>query len=339
MATLQTLAAELTGVLPGLSPILAESYISRAFQDICNARNWAWLDYDAAIVCPQAITAGLISITQFSNQVTASATASAALAIQDASTPSLTSMAIRFSAPNNSSQIYQIIAVDATAPAAIVLTLNRIVVEATNATASYQCYRPYITPTDNDFLKWSAVDDMVNGINVGLNYSSEYFNGRDPQRQAFGLAYYLGRYRGNDASSPAGGPMWEFWPGPTNGQVFYAQYQRRGTSTQWTDVAGELPVQISDQLILQRALTWYAYPFAKANIGHFPAMKSVDWNGLIVTGKQNYQTLLLDAKTQDDETSLKTVYNRGYTGLRRNRFGGFSGPIDARFMQSHAITW
>ena len=82
------LVSELTGTVPGLSPILAEKYCQRAWQHIRNKRLWAFLSIDGAIVCPAVVSTGTVSITQFSATVALDATASAALLAQ--STPGAT---------------------------------------------------------------------------------------------------------------------------------------------------------------------------------------------------------------------------------------------------------
>ena len=75
----QSMAAELTGVIPGLSPFLADSFILRAWRDIRDKRLWSWLQTEAGIFCPTQVTTGTVAVTQFSDTVTCDADASAAL--------------------------------------------------------------------------------------------------------------------------------------------------------------------------------------------------------------------------------------------------------------------
>lgn len=335
----QSMSAELTGLLPGLSPFLADTYINRAWRDVRDARLWAFLQEDAGIFCPVQVTSGTVSITQFSATVVCDATASAALlAISLPSPLDLTALQIRFGGSSGSAQVgpvYSITAVDETDPTAVELTLDRVVQQATDADAGYQCYRCYITPTTDDFLAWQSVVDMTNGWYLRLNYTSSEFDRRDPQRQAQGLAYYLGAFKGNPEDEPK--PRYELWPHPTSGESFYARYRRQGEDfSSPTDVP---PVIIPESLIVQRTLAFYAYPWANINQQRFDGLKGVNWITQILEAKKQYQMQLLDAKRQDDNQELSTVFARGHGLVTGSR--GFKGmtnfPIDSNFMQSHLV--
>jgi hypothetical protein len=350
------LVSRLCGELPGLSPLLAQSYINDALGQIYNERLWSFNVLDGAINCPAAVIAGSVAITQYSDQVTLDATASAAVLPQTlvGATPGILNTQIRFapSTAATASQIYNIVAFDDTNPAALVLTLNRVVQEATNAAAAYQFYRCYVIQPMTDFLKWESFNDFANAIALldpRMTYTSAYFDARDPQRQSQGIAYYLGHYAGGFQELPpsgdvrplntisAGQNVWELWPHPTQGQNFYVRFRRSGalfnlpTDTQ--------PAALSDVLILARAKADYVYPFAAANVGSFPTFKGVNWTLLIATAQKQYTDNLVDAKRIDDEQALQTVWARGH-GLRQPR-GGFkdSGqfPIDSNYLQSHLV--
>lgn len=329
------LSSELTGNLPGLSPFLADTYINRAWEKIRRARLWSFLIADDTIVCPAQITSGSFAITQYSDQVTADATASAAISALNSVILPPEFLQLRFQAPSQTSQIYRILEVDDSVPTALVYTLDRVVVEATDAASDYICYRPYVQAPSEDFLTWISIDDMTNGIAIqgpGTTLSSGQFDRRDPQRQAFGQALYCGFFQNNSANIP----LFEFWPGPTMGQNFHVTYRRRGTA--FSVATDAQPANIPDSLIIQCALAFYAYPFAAANVGHFPSFRPANWAYLIADSKRIYQQELIDAKRNDDEVALQTVYNRGH-GLT-NR-GGVSQPgvADAKFWQSHPVTW
>lgn len=348
------LTAELTGVLPGLSPPLAEKYINRAWSEIRSARLWSFLVADGVVVCPVQVTTGAAAITQYSRTITLNAAASAALLSQSllGAVPGLTNLQMRFNPVNvspASSQVYSIVAVDTTVLTALVLTMDRIVVESTDPASGYQCYRAYVTPPVPDFLAWQSVVDMTNGWKLRVDFTSSGFDARDPQRQAQGQAYCLGSYVGNRILDPvtgtvvpnpnvdAGTPVYELWPHPTSGQTFYTRFRRKGED--FVNPTDTQPAAISDALIIQRALGWHAYQFAMANVAHYPTFKGVNWVQLINAARSYYKDELLDAKRNDDETALQTVWNRGH-GLRSGR-GGFKGmtdyPIDANFIQSHLV--
>jgi len=341
--TFDDLAAELSGRLPSLSPFLAQTFISRAWSSIRDERLWNFLIYDGAVVCPTLVSAGTFAITQYTQTVTANAAASAALAAITG--VGVTSLQIRFMGLGKTSQIYNITGYNVTVPTAAVLTLDRIVQEPTNAASQYMVYRAYIVPPMTDFLRWESLVDMVNGFNIGgakLTYTSAYFDARDPQRQAFGLAYFCGFYRAAnsvDVVAADSAPIYELWPGSTQGQNFYVRFRRRGVDPAPGDV---LPPQIPTSLVMAHALAESGYPHVAANVGLFPQFKGSNFALLINQARTEYSNRLKLAKKQDDEQGLSSssVWNRGH-GLRQGRFGGvgFPYPIDSNFFQSHPIFW
>lgn len=311
--------------------------------DICGERRWSFLKTDGFIACPVMITTGACAITQFAATVTLNAAASAAFP-SDAATPLPTQLQIRFggSATLTAGQVYRIMAVDRSVANALTLTLDRDVVETTNATSTYQLYRCYITPLA-DFKGWSAFVDMTYGFDLlkrGI-YTASQFDAVDPQRTSQGDAYYVGFFRAagpyGDNSTPdpnveAGSPLYELWPHPTSGRNFYVRIDSKGqpfvlpTDTQ--------PSVIEDGLILSKALYKYSYPFAQANVGNFPTFKGANWLSLIQTARQDYKDDLREAKKNDDAQGAQSVWNRGH-GLRGS--GNVPFPVDAQFIQSHLL--
>ncbi len=315
------LTSELTGTMPGLSPLLALKHIQRAWVDIQRERRWAFNVVDGIVVCPIMITSGTFNIVQFTPTVTADATASAALTPYIAGVPLLTQLQIRFQPPSTLSapQIYRIMAVDATTPTALILTLDRMVVEPTNATANFQCYRCYITPPQDNFLAWKSIVDMTSAWPLGLNFTSSYFDAMDPQRMQLGVAQLCGLFRtagpyGNsntpDPNVEQGSPIYELWPAPTSGRTYYVRFDQRGWDL--SQPTSAQPSAIDDQLILARAYGWYAYQFAQANAQNFPTFKGINWQTLIMTARAEYKELLIAAKRNDDAQGLQTVWNRGH---------------------------
>jgi hypothetical protein len=312
------LVAELSGVLPGLSPLLAETYINRAWRDVRDSSLWSFLVADTAFIAPAAVTAGTFSITQFTATVTANGTASTAL-LALGSTPGLTNLQIRFgqTAPATG-QIYNILSVDSTNPAAIILTLDRPVQEPTDGASTYRVYRCYITPPADDFLSWLAMTDLVQGWKLFSNLTSAQLDLRDPRRSLTGPAMYYVSYRGNtildpvtgtvtpNAGADAGTQLYELWPHPTAGQRLYARYRRAGNNfAQPTDTQ---PVLIPDQLIVTRAVYKYGYPYAQSNEGNFPTFKGANWAQLISDAKGEYDQLLSVARSRDSDQALQAPY-------------------------------
>lgn len=350
------LSAELVGAVPGLSPQLADKHVNRALDSIYSAWRWSFLVTDGYLVCPAVLTDGSASITQYSASVTLNAAASAAVApfIAGTSLPTLTNLQIRFGSSPAVGQIYNILAYDNSVPTAVVLTLDRIVLDATDASAAYQIYRCYVPPPVTDFLAWLSLTDYDNAIRIErgrLSLTSTDLDLRDPQRQSQGLAYFLASYLANQEVSAGSGtytpnpnqgravPLYELWPHPTNGQAFYARFRRRGRL--FTLQSDTQPAVISDALIIHKALGWYTYPWAQANQAHIPQLRGVNWAQLIQAERASYAEELRDAKRNDGETQEQNVWNRGH-GLR-TRLGNFKnvGPLipDADYLQSHLVVF
>jgi hypothetical protein len=332
MTSFLDLAAELAGTLPGLSPILSETYVARAWEDVCAARLWSFLSRDAAIPLPTQVIGGTFTATQFGTTLTADATATAALTPLLTATPPLVGRQIRL-------QGRSLYTITIAAGSPLVLTLDRVYQEASGAGQAYQVYQAYIPVPAPDFLRWTTLDDYQNGYAITgdrLMRSRTEFDRRDPQRQSQGLTYFLGQFK-----STAGlVPKWEFWPHPTSGQIFIAAYQSKGTTPDYTDETSALPETLPSGLVMIRALGWHAYPWVQANRGGFPRYAKTDFLSLITDAKAQYHRLLVDAKRVDDEQALQTVYNRGVQGRGRRGFtSDVGGPADAAWWQRHGVFW
>lgn len=323
------LSTELAGVLPGLSPLLAATYIRRAWREIRDERNWSFKTAQASLVCPPLIQAGTVARIQGSTSVTFDATASTALAPYITGTPLITQMQVRFTG----GPLYRILAVTQIFPTTV--TLDRAVSEATNAAATYQVYRAYVSPPVTDFTRWDSLEDFANGITIAgdrLTRTSVYFDQLDPQRTSVGFAQYLGSV----VADTLGLPIYELWPAPTGGQTFLVTFRRTGV--EFTNPDDLQPAVIPDSLIISRALGWHAGIWAKANQGRFAPLLKVDVTGLITTSRQQYALDLNTIKLQDDDLALESVYNRGHWGGRAGRTG--TAPLgDAKYWQSHPISW
>lgn len=317
----QTLVSELTGSLPGLPFPLAGIHINRAWDDIRRERIWSFLIGETAYTFPVQITTGTVTVVQFATAVTLDAAATVALT--GLTNPALASRQFRV----NGGQLYNIVNLVGST-----LTLDRAVQESSGAGQPYQVYQCYIQPPSTDFLRWDSFDDFQNGYTITkgrLSVTRADFDLRDPQRQSQGLAYFVGQYK----SDAAGGPIYEMWPHPVQGQSFNVTYRRQGVA--FTTPASAQPLVISDTLLVLRALVFHAYPWAEANKGNFPALARTNFLALIRDRRAEYITELGKIKRQDDEILLQRVYNRG----RRMRANELPGPADAKYWQSHPIVW
>lgn len=335
------LCSELSGNLPGLSGFLAENWIQRAYRKIRDARLWSFLISDGSIDCPPAVTTGTFAITENSPTVVADPLAAAALLGLTVS--DLRSLQIRFTGAGSTNQIYRIVhVVSVPSPPALTLTLDRPVEEVTSAVSPYMAYRCYVYPfvLAPDFLRWLSVVDMRQGRTLHLDDTAWGLDAIDPERQSFGdpttIASYQHQQLNPEDPNFATRPVYELWPHPTGGTFLYARYRRRGLDlTNPDDVPNQM---IPDDLILQAALGFYAYPWCMSNPGHFPALLRVNWAQLIVDAKREYFRMLIDAKRQDDNQMMQSVWNRGH-GLRDSGHDGAAPayPIDADFIQHHLV--
>lgn len=327
------LSAELTGILPGLSGLLADNFVQRALRGIYTERKWSFQMAEAGVYCPVQVTTGAAAYTQFTNTVTMSTAATTAL-LALVTNPGYANLQIRFGAAGNaavSGQVYNILSGTGSP---LVFTLDRVIMEATSVAAGYQVYRSIVVAPVADFIRWDAFIDMANAIDVNRDFTSAYFDARDPQRTAQGQAYFIGHYEPAPPVSPAlaGIPRYELWPVPVQGQTFYARYKRRGPG--FSGPTDTQPDVIPDSLITARALYREAYPWAMANQGNFPTMKNVNWLSLITTAQKNYRETLTNVARTDDDIRCQSIISRGHT-LRRAVDPGF--PIDANFIQSHLV--
>src|SRR5204863_5590036 len=117
-------AGEIAGTVPKLSPFLARKLVARAWRDIRDTRTWSFLVADAALVAPNAVSAGTVAVVQGSATVQADATAQAALVVlATAANPPVELCQFRV----NQGPIYNITAFDSGTG---VITLDRIYLEA-----------------------------------------------------------------------------------------------------------------------------------------------------------------------------------------------------------------
>lgn len=362
------LVGELTGSLPGLSPILAQTYINRALKSVYDERLWSFLTTDGILICPGEIITGTVAQVQYQNTVTFDAAASAALQdqITGATEPGMLNLQFRpqgaalspsAGGSTAASQLYGIVSVDNSVPTAVVLTLDRILVEETNATNTYSIYRALFVPPVQDFKMWEAFVDPANAITLTRNRmsaTSSDFDRMDPQRTATGLSYWVGAWGGirdigagvlapiNFPGTTVGQPVYELWPVPTTGQTWYVRIRRKGLTL--TDPSDEQSPGIPDNLIMQRVLYEHGYPFAASNVANFPSFRGAAWTLLITNARASYRKELLDTKRNDMEVQLQStdLWSRGH-GLRTpvpfGRFDTPGYPIDSAFLQSHLIRW
>ena len=321
MASFLELTRELSGSIPKLSDLLAANLINQSYAELRDSRRWSWLMAESAFVVPPLLSGGTVTVTAFSNQVQADATAMAVLNAAVFGPPPLVGRQFRIS-----TTVYNIVAYDATAG---VLTLDRPYLETSGTVPNWSVYQCYYPAPSADFLKFVSILNPVSGYSISeerCGWTKEQIDRRDPQRGATGDAYYAAFYR-TDPSS--GLPVYELWPCPVNAVGMPYLYQRRGEDLVNDDDA--LPLTINTYSFMQLA-HYHGCMWADKNAGRFPELARINWLAL-ATGHLNvYQKWLQKAKIADDE-----IFLQSYTVPWGAHWDGL-GPLDAAYAQAHDMS-
>ncbi len=317
--------SELVGTIPNLPYPLAQTLVNRAWKDIRDLR----LVDSADILLPAAITAGTVTATHGSVTVTCDAIASAALLPAIFGDPPLASTAlgqgrqIRMGVSGAVGLIYNIVAVDATDPNALILLIDRKYGEQT-ITGPYQVYHCYIAPPDDDFLQYFVVTHKRAGYSIRakkLFYTQYRLNSIDPQRGANGDAYVIAAYK----SDRDGRPVHEWYPHPTNAGVYSALYRKRGKDL---SLSIDVPVTFPNSVLMARAFQ-HAADWAVANVGRYPQLTQTNWAMFRESKGTLLKEELVQAIKQDDEISpLLPILQGAYSDF----------PLGGEFMQGHDVS-
>lgn len=312
--------SELMGAIPRMDALNAQNIVNRAWKSILDERTWSFLVGEGVFLAPQIITAGSVTVTQFSNSVTLNATATTALTGLG---PPLITLR-QFRAGLGGGSVYNI-----TNLAGSTLTLDRPYLEASASGTPYQVYRCYYQPTDmsgnfvTDFAHFIVILDPNDGYAItgeNLLLTRQEIDARDPTRGAQDLPYTVAIYK----ADPNGYPIYEFWPHPTAQRGFVCAYRRRGVPLSATqDVPGTFPSSV----LVAKAKT-IAYEWAMANAGRFAELKGVDWNLLLASTQKRYDRDLQKAKIKDDDLFLSSFIPQMRDYLTYP-------PLDSKFLQSH----
>jgi len=304
--------SELQNYVPKLGPFLAKREVNRAWRIIQDSREWSFLRASGHLYSPPVITSGLFSVTQFSNIVTANATAITALGIVN--NPFLTKRQIRFgSGPPTTT--YNISVVDPNFAANGILYLDEPYREATSSAIGYRVYRCYygppeistvdslggiVTQEDSRFLRWESLYNPQNSRWFILPVLADaILNRRDPRRSVTGnIPYWMFSYKTVNSL-----PYYEMWPHPLQAGSYPATYIRIGTDLADTDT---LPAIIPDDLLMEASLA-RACGWAAANTGRFPELKGANWRLEAEAHKRLYSNVssqnpgLLEIAHRNDE--------------------------------------
>lgn len=258
------MTSEITELVPNMSRVRARRLINRAWKIVQDSCLWSFQLGQGSFSTPEVTTAGTFSCALASSQITGDATASAAwTALPLYWAPTLQQIRAQgFS-------IYSIIAMDATNPNAVVLTLDRPFTDPLPffTGVGYQMFQAYI-PAPPRFKRWLSIADMFNCWYLDFWTSRRSIDLNDPARlytsnPSMALALGMDRRGAGTPNQSAtyGQMLYEFYPNPQT-EIGYQTYFVQ----EWpylVNNADTLPAPIDEEVVTQKALTW-AYRDAEA---------------------------------------------------------------------------
>jgi hypothetical protein len=317
---------EIEGTYPKMPGTLAQIYVNRAWSDIRDAGPWSFLQGFGVLTVPPVISAGSVTVTQFSTSIVADATAAIALNAVVAGTPPLasTSLGVGRQIKVGAGPVANILtwAMDSPSAGLGTMTVDIPWQDASAATQPYTVYRCFYAAPSTDFLRYTSINNTVQGyaiVGERLTRTQEWLNPLDPQRSSTGDPYHVVAYLPN----ADGRPVHELWPGPQNAYGLYAIYQSRGTNL---TNAVNLPATFPSEALLERT-HYYACDWASKNVGRFKELRGVAWEGNKMMHTKKYADDLARVRRQDKEIFVSGIIRHG---------GNFGFPWDANWLQSHA---
>lgn len=249
--------SEMTELVPAMSRIRARKLINRAWKIAQGSMMWSFQLQQGGFSTPNISTGGSITCALNSNQIIGDAAASAQwLALPFYWSP--TTQQIRAQGYS----IYSIIAMDATDPNAVILTIDRPFIDPLPffSGVGYQMYGAYI-PAPKGFKRWLTVADMFDQWTMDIWTSRRTEDLLDPARQIASNPWAMmplgADRRGAGTATPSatlGQQLYEMYPYPTT-QIAYQWY----AVVEWPYLINNsdtLPPQIDEEVIIEKALTW-----------------------------------------------------------------------------------
>jgi hypothetical protein len=258
------MVSEITDLVPALGRVRARKLINRAWKYVQDSNLWSFQLTTGSFSTPSITTAGTISVTLGQNTVTGDANASAAwLALPFYWRPTVQ----QFRAMGYS--VYSVIAMNASNPNAVVLTLDRPFTDPLPfyTGVAYQMYMAYI-PMPLGFKRFLSVSDLFDVWTMDIWTSRRTLDYYDPARLVASnptVCAPLGvDNRGAGTPTPSatlGQPLIELYPYPTY-PISYSWY---GVVEYpyLVNNSDTLPYPIDEEVVTQKALTW-AYRDAEA---------------------------------------------------------------------------
>lgn len=287
MNNLESLAKELTIRIPGLTPTLAEKFITQGWLRVQQEKEWSWMQKTGFILFPTSITTGTISVTKGSTSATLSATALASWNA-DTSLPSIGYRQLRL--PGNPARIFGISSLDPDFSTNGILTLDTLYTGTTNALSTYRLYSAY----NFVFNQSGEIERSLGRLKYmrSNQISQSYLTSKhkvdksrlqmiDPGRNNYGLPYCYAYDRSrqittNDSSYEI--QLFEFYPHCTSALDLEVSYVQAPLSLEdYPDTI--IPAHIPGELIIQASLMT-GFQWAEANKAHIKELQGVNWNFL-----------------------------------------------------------
>ncbi len=254
---LSDIIGRLRGEIPDLPAAAARRYANEALGLVYDSQKWSFQLKNGGWLTPGLIagsgttsSTGTITVAQYTNTITGDATASAAwLALSGR--PLITELQIRVMPY----ALYDIIAIDSTNPAAVVLTIDRLWTEPTVTNSPYLIYQAYFPAPVADFKEFFAIRDTTNAWDLDFwTYSQSDLARDDPQRLIFNIPSVVLPYDTDSRQNSAtlGYIRYEMWPHPLTRLPYSISYMRRGDLLTKRD--DTVPYPLTDELVQWRAL-------------------------------------------------------------------------------------
>ena len=314
---LADMIGELAGNSPGMDYAYAKTLINEAWADVRRLGGFSFQFDQTGFTVPGMLGTGTVTLTFGSPSVIGDAIASAAWLTASQYGSLITQRQFRaggtswplhhryWAGASGAGTIYDIIALDATNPAAVVLTLNRPFTDPLTSmvlpvpTQEYSIYQPYIVAPVQDFRRWLTVFDIANSGWLFVRGDRREIGLCDPQRQIFSNPDRL-LALGSDNRAGSSTPGWqryELWPGPQNQYLYQAWFLRFGPDL--VNLSDTLPDGIPESLVKAKA-RMQVYAQSEANKSPTnPRGAGADFRFLIGESAKVYAHELKQARLQD----------------------------------------
>lgn len=246
---LYDIAFALTRLIPEMPLARCQTGVLRALEAIYDQCDWAFQRGFSGWLAPGIVLNGVgtFTTTQYSNQIIADATATAALQAYTGQ-PLITQLQYR----NPVFAIYDIVGYDDgnINPGFVTLTLDRPWMEpGSGAGQPYFIYQHYFVAPVQDFRKWIAIQDFTDSISLDFwSLTRADLAALDPQRQDNSIPTNVvpAGIDQRPGSATYGWQRFELYPWQGNLIPYTLSYRRRGSlpdsQSDWYSMTPEAPI-------------------------------------------------------------------------------------------------